>query len=261
MPGRRPKCGTLSAVGYVSAALSGILCASDPAFAYRPFDGTDAAVAEAGHLEIELGPVEYRQQGSERFLIAPDLVLNFGLTKELEAVFEGRLFTPLSPSEPPVLMDAGIFIKYLLLAGVLQDKSGPSVATEFGVLLPDTADDSNFGANWAVIVSQRWDWVTAHFNVQTQLNREGRADLFVSTIVEGPHTWKVRPVAEVFYEDDVGSAQTVSGLIGAIWQVRDDLAFDVAARHARVDGQPVTELRAGLTFSFPYKGAAPGVKK
>jgi hypothetical protein len=158
-------------------------------------------------------------------------------------------------------MDAGIFIKYLLLAGVLQDKSGPSIATEFGVLLPDTAGDSNFGASWAVIVSQRWDWGTAHFNVQTQLNREGRADLFVSTIVEGPHTWKVRPVAEVFYEDDVGSAQTVSGLIGAIWQVRDDLAFDLAARHARVDGQPATELRAGLTFSFPYRGAAPSVKK
>ena len=27
--------------------------------AYRPFDGTDAAVAETGEIEIELGPVEY----------------------------------------------------------------------------------------------------------------------------------------------------------------------------------------------------------
>jgi hypothetical protein len=40
------------------------------------------------------------------------------------------------------------------------------------------------------------------------LNREQRADVFLGTIVEGPHTWKLRPVAEVFYEDDVGSAQT-----------------------------------------------------
>ena len=27
--------------------------------AYRPFDGTDAAVADTGDVEIELGPVEY----------------------------------------------------------------------------------------------------------------------------------------------------------------------------------------------------------
>jgi hypothetical protein len=30
--------------------------------AYRPFDGTDAAVAETGEMEIELGPVEYLRQ-------------------------------------------------------------------------------------------------------------------------------------------------------------------------------------------------------
>jgi hypothetical protein len=255
MLGHRPKSGTLSAVSIMSVALGGVICASDAAFAYRPFDGTDAAVAEPGQLEIELGPLEPMQQGSKSFLIAPDLVLNFGLTKELEAVFEGRLVTPLSPAESPVLTDAGVFIKYLLLAGVLQDKSGPSIATEFGVLLPDTTGDSNFGASWAAIVSQRWDWGTVHLNVQTQLSREQRADLFVGTIVEGPQAWKVRPVAEVFYENDAGSAQTVSGLIGAIWQVRDDLAFDVAVRHASVDGQPVNELRAGLTFAIPLSTA------
>jgi hypothetical protein len=56
--------------------------------------------------------------------------------------------------------------------------------------------------------------------VQTQFNRQQHADLFLSTILEGPHTWKVRPVAEIAYEDDVGTAQTFSGLIGLIWQVR-----------------------------------------
>jgi len=45
---------------------------------------------------------------------------------------------------------------------VLQDKSGPSIATEFGVLCPETAGDSHFGASWAGIISQRWDWGTAH---------------------------------------------------------------------------------------------------
>ena len=60
---------------------------------------------------------------------------------------------------------------------------------------------------------------------------------------------------------DVGFAQTVSGLVGVIWQVRDDLAFDFAVRHASVDGQPVNEVRAGVTFSFPYRGAVPSAKK
>jgi hypothetical protein len=184
-----------------------------PAFAYRPFDGTDAAVAEPGQVEVELQPAGRLQEGAQSFLVAPGLVVNFGLTKGWEAVFEGRLLTPLSSSEPPNLTDAGAFLKYVVRQGVLQDKSGPSIATEFGVLFPETTGDSQLGASWAGIVSQRWG--TVHFNVQTQFDREQHADLFVSVIVEGPHTWKVRPVTEVFYEDNVGSTQTYSALVAA----------------------------------------------
>lgn len=152
-------------------------------------------------------------------------------------------------------------LKYVVRPGVLQAKAGASVATEFGVLLPETAGGPNFGASWAGIVSQRWDWGTIHFNLQTQFNREQRADLFLSTIVEGPHTWKVRPVAEIFYEDDVGSAQTFSGLVGLIWQVRDNLSFDVGVREASTNGHPVNELRAGLTFAFPLDRFRQSMKK
>src|SRR5215472_10412621 len=148
----------------------GVAAASGPAFAYRPFDGTDAAVAEPGQLEVELQPAGRLQEGSQSFLVAPGIVLNFGLTRVLEAVFEGRLLTPLSSSEPPNLTDAGTFLKYVVRPGVLQDKSGPSIATEFGVLNPETAGDSHVGASWAGIISQRWDWGTVHFNVQTQLS-------------------------------------------------------------------------------------------
>jgi hypothetical protein len=232
-----------------------------PAFAYRPFDGTDAAVADPGQVEVELQPAGRLQEGSQSFLVAPGMVVNFGLTKGLEAVFEGRLLTPLSSSEPPILTDAGAFLKYVVRPGVLQDKSGPSIATEFGVLFPETAGDSHSGASWAGIVSQRWDWGTVHFNVQTQFNREQHADLFVGVIVEGPHTWKVRPVAEVFYEDDVGSTQTYSALVGLIWQVREDLSFDVAVREASTNGRAVNELRAGLTFAFPLDRSIRGTKK
>jgi len=204
-----------------------------PAFAYRPFDGTDAAVTEPGQAEVELQPAGRLQEGSQSFLVAPGIVIKFWGV--------GRLLEPLSSSEPPNLTDAGTFLKYVVRPGVLQDKSDPSIATEFGVLYPETAGDSHFGASWAGIISQRWDWGTVHFNVQTQLKREQRADLFVSVIVEGPHIWKVRPVAEVFYEDDVGSAQTISALVGLIWQVRENLSFDVAVREASFSGRAVNE--------------------
>ncbi|HKD29336.1 MAG TPA: hypothetical protein VKC66_25920, partial [Xanthobacteraceae bacterium] len=76
------------------------------------------------------------------------------------------------------------------------------------------------------------------------------ADVFVGGIVEGPSKWKVRPVAEFFYEEEIGQSRTVSGLVGAIWQVRDNLSFDVGFRHAVVNGHPVEEFRAGMTFGF-----------
>jgi hypothetical protein len=83
--------------------------------------------------------------------------------------------------------------------------------------------------------------------------RDHHADVFVGTIIEGPSKWKVRPVAEFFYEKEFGQAETVSGLVGLIWQVSDKLSFDAAFRHALTNGHPVNEVRAGLTFAFPLR--------
>ena len=132
-----------------------ITAGCDPAFAYRPFDGTDAAVAEPGELEVELQPAGPRQEQGKDTLIAPWSVLNFGLNDGWEAVFEGRGETPLSPSGPTELIAAGAFLKHVVVPGSLQDKSGPSVATEFGVLLPGINDEPGVGASWLGIVSQR----------------------------------------------------------------------------------------------------------
>ena len=60
----------------------------------------------------------------------------------------------------------------------------------------------------------------------------------------------MRPVAEIFYEKEFGRSETVSGLVGLIWQVREDLSFDVGLRHALTDGHPVNEVRAGMTIAF-----------
>ena len=225
----------------------------DSVFAYRPFDGTDAAVAEPGEMEIEFQPAGVLGSNGQRTLVAPATVLNFGLVKNWEAVFEGRVETPLDPSGPTSLTDAGAFLKYVLRPGVLQDQAGPSIATEFGALLPDTIGNSRLGASVAAIISQRWDWGTAHLNIAGALTREQHADLFTGIILEGPHKWAVRPVAEFFYEEEFGQAHTFSALIGAIWQVKDNLSFDVGFRHAIVNGAGVNEVRAGLTYGFPLR--------
>ena len=234
-----------------SAIALGVAAWSAPASAYRPFDGTDAAVAAPGELEIELQPAgRLREQGTTT-LVAPAAVFNYGLSEGWEAVLEGRGETPLSPQGPTSLTAAGAFLKHVLQPGSLQDKTGPSVATEFGVLLPDSTGNSGVGARLAGIVSQRWDWGTVHLNAETALTREHRGDVFLGGIIEGPSQWTVRPVAEVFYENEFGKSETISGLIGLIWRVRDDLSFDVGLRHALTNGHPVNELRAGLTFGFP----------
>lgn len=234
----------------VLAALSLLACCS-PAFAYRPFDGTDAAIAAKGEVEIELQPAGRLRDETGTSLIAPATVFNYGLSEHWEAVLEGLGQTPLSPAGPTSLTAAGAFLKHVLIPGSLQDKTGPSVATEFGVLLPDSTGDSGVGARLAGIVSQRWDWGTINLNAETALTRDHHGDVFLGAIIEGPFKWTVRPVAEVFYDEEFGKEQTVSGLVGLIWQVRDNLSFDVAVRHALTNGHPVNEFRAGLTFGFP----------
>jgi hypothetical protein len=227
-----------------------LLGLSSKASAYRPFDGTDAAVADPREIELELQPAGAQWSRGQNLLIAPALVFNYGFLENWEAVLEGQLQTPFSPSGPTNLSASGVFLKHVIRPGSLQDRLGPSIATEFGVLLPDSSGDSRVGASIDTIISQRWDWGTAHLNIAAELTRNQRADVFTDLILEGPSKWTVRPVAEIFYEEEFGQSHTVSGLIGAIWQVSDKLSFDVGFRHAVTNGLNVNEIRAGLTVGF-----------
>jgi hypothetical protein len=228
-----------------------LLLGAADARAFRPFDGTDAAVADTGQLEIELGPLQYLREGSARSLIAPAMVVNYGFASGWEGVVQGNIAHGLSGGVPgSSLSGAGVSLKGILREGSLQDKEGPSVATEFGVLLPGIRDDHGTGASVAGIVSQRWEWGTAHLNVAASLTRQQHADLFLAAILEAPHDWPVRPVAEVFYDRDFAAAATRSALIGAIWQAGEELAFDIGLRGARVGDHTTGEIRLGATFAF-----------
>jgi hypothetical protein len=78
----------------------------------------------------------------------------------------------------------------------------------------------------------------------------------VGTIFEGPYDWTVRPVAEFVYEREFNTVEIYSVLAGAIWKVSDTLSFDVGFREAWVNRQPVTEIRAGLTFASSFQTEA-----
>ena len=227
--------------------------------AYRPFDGTDAAVADTGDVEIELGPVEYQREEAERVLFAPDLRVNYGFRPDWEASIEGKLTHALSPDIPSTTLVGNIAsLKTVLRKGTLQQKPGPSVATEFDVLLPGIRDEPGAGVGLIGIVSQQWNRMTVHLNLEAALTRDQHADYIVDAIVEGPHDWPVRPVSEFFYERNVSQFETRSRLIGAIWQVKDNIALDIAVRGARINDHTAGEIRAGVTFAFGVtKGPTP----
>ena len=120
----------------IAASALAVLCCNEAA-AYRPFDGTDAAVAEPDTVEVELGPAEYVHQGDERLLIAPNVRLNYGVAKGWEAVLEGQTAHGLSAAARHTSqIENGFFLKGVLREGALQDQPGPSIAAEFGVILP-----------------------------------------------------------------------------------------------------------------------------
>jgi hypothetical protein len=210
--------GSASRTALLLLVSTSIIGWSGISFAYRPFDSTDAAVADVGQLEVELGPVEFRRANEQQTLIAPDYVLNFGFAKNWELVLEGRGEHPLPPAEDTRsrFVGDGLFFKGVLREGALQDKSGPSVAVEFGPLLPGLNDEQGWGASWPI-----------------------------------------RPVAEVDYDRVFNGTETFAVLAGAIRQVSDDLSFDFAVREAWINRQPVTEIRAGLTFAISSQKEAP----
>lgn len=227
---------------------------SPTALAYRPFDGTDADVAEEGTFELELGPVGYYRQSGFDSLVLPSLVLNQGIADDVELVLQTNRFEALggaAPGQPRVAyLDTAFLMKHVWVDGELQDAEGPSIATEAGPLFPTGPDQHAVGAILTAIMSVVAPMATFHFNVAPSLTVRHDFDLFVGTIIEGPHDWAVRPAAEVYVDHDFGLGTTYSGLLGIIWRAREGLELDLGARRADVAGRPVIEGRLGVTWAL-----------
>ena len=235
----------------------GIVLVPARAAAYRPFDGTDADVAEPKVFELELGPVQYYRQGSQNFLNTPALVLNFGLGADTEFVIDANQFVAIGSLQDGVsrvsFLGDDVLLKHIFREGTLQEQTGPSIAAEGGVLTPEVNGSAGVGGSLDIITSYRWAWGTAHWNEWFEYTRDHHADLFTGVILEGPHDWVVRPVSELFYDKDFAADQTASILVGAIWTVAESLSLDVALRGARIGDQYAAEVRLGFTWAIPLE--------
>jgi hypothetical protein len=234
---------------------AGVVLSSSRADAYRPFDGTDADTAELGEFELEFGPAHFYRQGEQNYVIAPATVLNFGLLPLTELVIDFKDYIALGPLQPGVpraaLQDTDVFVKHTFREGILQGKTGISIAAELGPLTPEINGTNAFGASLNVIFSYRWDWGTLHFNENPMFSREHDFEIFSSVIAEGPHEWVVRPVAEAYYDRNFNVYETESLLVGAIWTLKDSFVLDLGLRGARVSGENAAEVRLGFTWAIP----------
>src|SRR5947207_8870058 len=102
------------------AMLSAGIGLASPAFAYRPFDGTDGDVADVGEFELEMGPAQFLSTSEGRYLMAPAAVLNLGVAPGFELVVDFKDFVAVQPvaGQPRMrLVDMDVFLKSILRRG------------------------------------------------------------------------------------------------------------------------------------------------
>lgn len=222
-----------------------------PAWGYRSFVSTDAAVADPREVEVELGYFNLERADEENTFITPKVVLNWGLMRNLEVV--GEFEVEKAQNENAQLVDPALFLKTVLKEGVLQRKDGMSVAVEAGPLLPATvAGERKFGFEGIGIMSGRFTDFTYHVNFGGGVSR-AKADPFAvwGVIVEFPILRNLRLVGEVNGEGGEGERADHSGLLGFIWQpASSELFVDLGLRRGLSSAAPDWQLTTGLTFAF-----------
>jgi hypothetical protein len=239
------------------AALSAAFILGVPslALAYRPFDGTDAEVAEFGELELEWDTFLTFANAGIPELTTPVLTINVGVYRRLELVLEtnNELHRPEVGKVTDRIAETHLFLKGVVREGFAQDKTGPSVAIEAGAWLPNPNGlvGDGIGGSVSVICSVQVAQMIAHFNVLGAFDLEKHPELFASIILEGPRSHLVRPISEILAEHTFGGSTTYSALVGAIWKANKALDVDFAVRALSTDSIPMGQVRLGFTLRAP----------
>jgi hypothetical protein len=236
-------------VGEVIIGVAMVLVGAGPAWAYRPFVSTDAAVADPREIEIEFGALTLDRTGHENTFTAPNVVVNYGVHERWELVGQFGV----QEGSGTEITDPGVFLKGVLKEGVLQGKGGFSVALEAGPLLPSTVKgEGGVGFEGTGILSARLAPVTLHLNVGGGVDRsDARPFVTWGLIGEWPVTTRLRVVSEVNGESTKGQRANNSVLVGFIWQPSSaNISLDAAVRRGISRGAPDWEVTAGVTFGF-----------
>jgi hypothetical protein len=151
-----------------------------------------------------------------------------------------------------------LFVKTVVRDGVLQDRSGASVAIEAGVLLPSTAaGERRAGFAGLAIVSVTAGPVLIHVNGGGGVSREAPSAFPIWGVIgELPITETLRVAGEINGESVENDVAGASALLGTIWDVPGHpLTVDAGVRcglTSAADDWAVT-----LGFTYALTGAAP----
>ena len=237
-----------------------LLSTAMTASAYRPFVSTDAAAADPGDVEVEFGVIGFRSGAERTSLVAPTIIANLGLPRDLELVGEFKLVNDLShPDEDSTRFeDTAVSLKWVAHEGVLQERgTTPSVAVELSLLVPTLDGQNRPGGQLVGIMSGVCFGFTYHLNGGVLVEPSDTSATPVwGVIIEHAVAGGVRAVAEVDGESGTGTGPDDSALIGAIWQVKApppirELSFDVGLRHGITHTAAEWAGTAGFTIAFP----------
>lgn len=235
-----------------------VLGAPTPAWAYRPFVSTDAAVADPNEVEIEVGAFTIERDRGENAFVIPRAVVNYGLLKNWEAVAEFAVRR--SPDAQLNLIDPALLLKGVLKEGVLQEKDGIGIAVEVGLLLPSTErGERNVGFEGTGILTETLGPVMVHVNGGLGVERStGDVVGIWGVIGELPVAKGLRIVGEVNGEKPRREDQRDSVLLGTIWQPwpSKNVSFDAGVRRGLTSGVPDWQVTLGMTFGFSVSSLA-----
>jgi hypothetical protein len=226
-----------------------------PARAYRPFVSTDADTAVYRTIELEMGYFGLSHAAGRTTYIEPQLVLNYGFLPDYEAVAEFQL------NEPPVnskvvgsFSEGGVSVKHVWREGELQDKPGPSFASESNLLLPGSVGyaQPRVGFLQAFMLSHRLGVMTFHWNVGAGVDQiASNAFATWGLIGELPLTKTLKAVGEINGQGERRLTADNSGLVGLIWEPGwRDAAFDAGVRRGLAVIDPDYALTAGISIPF-----------
>lgn len=233
------------------AVIALFLANAAPALAYRPFVSTDASVAAPKTLELELGYFGLARTRGEDGYSSPQSVINYGLLGRFEAVGEFVVQHPQAGRSQVV--DAALNLKGIAREGVLQEKSGPSVALEGSALLPESGHaNTKLGYEQTLVVSHRVSNATLHWNIGGGWERSASLPFAAWGLVAELPLWKgLRAAGEINGASVRGEVPDDSGLLGAIWETGwRDLALDAGYRRGLSAAAADWAVTAGFSIAF-----------